>query len=100
MCQHPNIIKLKDIFENSEYYFIVLELMAGKDLFDYIQRRGFSLPEPRVQDLAYQIGNAIKYLHALGIVHRDMKLENIMMSNSTDQGMPKLVDFGLAKKHM
>ena len=36
MCQHPNIIKLKDIFENSEYYFIVLELMAGKDLFDYI----------------------------------------------------------------
>ena len=97
MCQHPNIIKLKDIFENSEYYFIVLELMAGKDLFDYIQRRGFSLPEPRVQDLAYQIGGAIKYLHALGIVHRDMKLENIMMSNSTDQGIPKLVDFGLAK---
>ena len=84
MFQHPNIIKLKDIFENSEYYFIVLELMAGKDLFDYIQRRGFSLPEPRVQDLAYQIGNAIKYLHALGIVHRDMKLENIMMSNSSD----------------
>ena len=36
MCQHPNIIKLKDIFENREYYFIVLELMAGKDLFDYI----------------------------------------------------------------
>ena len=48
MCQHPNIIKLIDIFENSDYYFIVLDYMAGKDLFDYIQKRGFQLPEPRV----------------------------------------------------
>ena len=41
MCQHPNIINLIDIFENSDYYFIVLDYMAGKDLFDYIQKRGF-----------------------------------------------------------
>lgn len=36
MCQHPNIIKLIDIFENSDYYYIVLEYMEGKDLFDYL----------------------------------------------------------------
>jgi serine/threonine protein kinase len=36
MCQHKNIIKLVDIFENSEYYYIVLDYMSGKDLFDYI----------------------------------------------------------------
>ena len=36
MCQHPNIIKLIDIFENSDYYYIVLEYMGGKDLFDYL----------------------------------------------------------------
>ena len=36
MCQHPGISKLVDIFENSEYYYIVLEYMAGKDMFDYI----------------------------------------------------------------
>lgn len=48
MCQHGNIIKLIDLFENSETYFIVLDYMQGKDLFDYIQKRGFSLPEQRV----------------------------------------------------
>lgn len=53
MCQHNNIIKMIDLFENSEQYFIVLEYMQGKDLFDYIQKRDFRLPEARVQDLTY-----------------------------------------------
>lgn len=97
MCQHQNIIKLVDIFENADNYFIVLDFMAGKDMFDYIQRRKFNLGEPRVQDLGYQIGLAIKYLHNFGIVHRDLKLENIMMSDNTEKSVPKIVDFGLAK---
>ena len=59
MCQHGNIIKLVDLFENSETYFIVLDYMQGKDLFDYIQKRGFSLPEQRVQDLTYQIAMGV-----------------------------------------
>jgi len=41
MCQHPNIASLIDIFENSDYYYIVLEYMAGNDLFDYLQKRTF-----------------------------------------------------------
>ena len=41
MCQHQNIVKLIDLFENSEHYYIVIEFMAGKDLFDYIQKRYF-----------------------------------------------------------
>ena len=41
MCQHPNIITLIDIFENSDYYYIVLDYMAGSDLFDYIKARDF-----------------------------------------------------------
>ena len=97
MCQHNNIIGLIDLFENSETYFIVLEYMQGKDLFDYIQKRGFSLPERRVQDLMYQIALGVKYMHEFGIVHRDLKLENIMMSDSSENAVPKIVDFGLAK---
>jgi len=49
MCQHRGIIKLIDVFENSDYYYIVLEYLAGKDLFDYIQKRNFSLTEERVK---------------------------------------------------
>ena len=48
MCQHPNIINLVDLFENSEYYYIVLDFMAGSDLFDYLQAREFNLGESRV----------------------------------------------------
>ena len=97
MSQHPNIVALIDLFENSDYYYIVLEYMQGKDLFDYIQFRNFKITENRVKELAYQCGVAIKYLHSYGIVHRDLKLENVMMSDNTEAGVPKLVDFGLAK---
>ena len=49
MCQHSNIIELLDLFENSDTYYIVLNYMQGRDLFDYIQKRGFSLSEVRAQ---------------------------------------------------
>lgn len=51
MCQHPNIIKLIDLFENSDYYFIVMEYLEGKDLFDYLKKRGYSLKESKVQEI-------------------------------------------------
>lgn len=97
MCQHPNIIKLLDLFENSDYYFIVLEYMQGADLFDYLQARDFKLGEDRVKDIAWQLTLGLKYLHSYGIVHRDLKLENIMMTNTSSKAVPKIVDFGLAK---
>jgi serine/threonine protein kinase len=53
MCQHPNIINLVDIFESSDYYYIVLDYMAGSDLFDYLQAREFNLGEHRVRELAF-----------------------------------------------
>jgi len=47
--------------------------------------------------IAYQIACGLKYMHSYGVVHRDLKLENIMMSDQTDHAIPKIVDFGLAK---
>ena len=51
MCQHNNIVKLLDLFENSEHYFIVMEYMEGKDMFDYLQRKNFALSEEQVKTL-------------------------------------------------
>ncbi len=53
MCQHQSIIKLVDLFENSDNYFIVLEYMAGKDLFDYIAKRDYMLHEERAKIIIY-----------------------------------------------
>ncbi len=71
--------------------------MQGADLFDYLQARDFNLGEDRVKEIAWQLVSGIKYLHSYGIVHRDLKLENIMMTDTTNKSVPKLVDFGLAK---
>jgi serine/threonine protein kinase len=53
MCQHPNIIKLIDLFENSDYYYLVLDYMAGKDMFDYLKARDFSISEELGKDLSF-----------------------------------------------
>lgn len=86
-----------DVFENSDHYYIVIEYLAGKDLFDYIQKRNFILTEDRVKQIGIQLIQAVRYLHDFGIVHRDLKLENVMMSDTSNLAKPKIVDFGLAK---
>jgi serine/threonine protein kinase len=52
ICQQQSVIKLLDIFENSDYLYIVLELLNGGDLYDYLDRRDFKLPEARAKVLA------------------------------------------------
>lgn len=47
MCQHPNIVKMIDVFENPDYIFIVLELLEGGDLYDYFRKRDFNVSEDR-----------------------------------------------------
>jgi serine/threonine protein kinase len=88
---------LVDLFENSEYYYIIMEYMAGNDMFDFLQRKNFALPESHVKELLIQLILAVRYLHSFGIVHRDLKLENIMMSSKENDAIPKIVDFGLSK---
>lgn len=97
ICQHPNINRMYEIFETPSHYYMVLELISGKDMFDYLAERNYSLPEIRVCHLIYQIVNALNYLRVFGVVHRDLKLENIMMSDDSNRAIPKLIDFGLAR---
>ena len=71
--------------------------MGGGDLFDYLKARTFRLNEERAREIILQLTLAVQFLHSLGIVHRDIKLENVMMSDSSEHAIPKLADFGLAK---
>lgn len=74
-----------------------MEYFTGGDLYDYLQKRNFSIGEERVRQISLQLVLGLKYLHGLGIMHRDIKLENIMMSDDSDTAVPKIIDFGLAK---
>ena len=97
MCQHPYIIRLLDIFENQDYIYIVMENLKGGDLFTYLEKRNFEIPEKRAKELSHQCATALYYLHSFGVAHRDLKPENILMVSDSDDSDLKIVDFGLSK---
>ena len=97
ICQHPNIIRLLDVFENSEYIYIVMEHLGGGPLLQYFKDRKYKLKENRIRDIAHQIATALFYLKSFGIAHRDMKPDNIMMAANEEDSEIKLIDFGLSK---
>lgn len=97
LVRHPNIVRLLDHFENTEYIFIVMELVAGGNLGNYLINKKFRLTEARAAEIMYQIGEGINYLHHYGIVHRDLKPDNILLTESSDKGQIKIMDFGLSK---
>ena len=91
-CSHPNIVKCYAHFEKNHYLYILLELAEG-DLLSLAQ--GPLLSEEAIRSYFKQIVNAVAYLHEQKIVHRDIKLENILLFKD---GVVKLTDFGHAKK--
>ncbi|XP_022108338.1 calcium/calmodulin-dependent protein kinase type IV-like [Acanthaster planci] len=94
--KHPNIIRLKEIFETEEKLFLVLELVTGGELFDRIVTQGYYC-EKDAANVVRQLCSAVKYLHENGIVHRDLKPENLLYADNSENASLKLADFGLAK---
>eukprot|EP00075_Anas_platyrhynchos_P038346 XP_027327599.1 death-associated protein kinase 3 [Anas platyrhynchos] len=96
--QHPNIITLHDIFENKTDVVLILELVSGGELFDFLAEKE-SLTEEEATQFLKQILDGVHYLHSKRIAHFDLKPENIML---LDKNVPnpriKLIDFGIAHK--
>lgn len=94
---HPNIVKLIDVYEDSQTFSLVLELMTGGELFETILEKS-SFSEQEAKELILPIVDAIKYCHSLGIVHRDIKPENLLFSSKDPSvAVIKVSDFGLAR---
>ncbi|XP_077047581.1 calcium/calmodulin-dependent protein kinase type IV-like isoform X1 [Agelaius phoeniceus] len=93
---HPNIIKLKEIFETPSEIALVLELVTGGELFDRIVERGF-YSERDAANVVKQILEAVSYLHENGVVHRDLKPENLLYADLSPNAPLKIGDFGLSK---
>ncbi|XP_057308525.1 calcium/calmodulin-dependent protein kinase type IV-like [Hydractinia symbiolongicarpus] len=94
--RHPNIIRLKEIFESETHLFLVLELVTGGELFDRIVEKGF-YSEQDAALCVKQLCEAVGYLHDNDIVHRDLKPENLLYANESKDSPLKLADFGLSK---
>uniref|UniRef100_A0A5F8AII9 Death associated protein kinase 1 n=1 Tax=Macaca mulatta TaxID=9544 RepID=A0A5F8AII9_MACMU len=96
--QHPNVITLHEVYENKTDVILILELVAGGELFDFLAEKE-SLTEEEATEFLKQILNGVYYLHSLQIAHFDLKPENIML---LDRNVPKprikIIDFGLAHK--
>jgi len=93
---HPNIIKLKEIFETDTMLYIVTEVVTGGELFDRIVEKG-SYSERDAAVLIKKLVTSLEYLHAKNIVHRDLKPENLLLKSPQEDTEIKLADFGLSK---
>jgi len=94
---HPNVLKLFEVFEEEDYFFLVTEFVEGKELFDRIVERG-AYSERDAANIVVQILEAVEYLHSNGIAHRDLKPENLLSSVKGDKEIIKILDFGFSKK--
>jgi eukaryotic-like serine/threonine-protein kinase len=90
---HPNIVAVYDSGSDDGTHYIVTELVEGETLADLLQREG-ALPPERVVEISRQICHALEAAHERGVVHRDVKPGNVMI---TPEGRVKVVDFGIAR---
>ena len=90
---HPNVVSVYDVSEHEGYNYMVMELVDGKTLKDYIKKNQ-RLPWQEACNYTIQIGQGIQAAHERNIVHRDIKPQNIIMDHS---GTLKVTDFGIAK---
>ncbi|KAJ3728037.1 kinase-like domain-containing protein [Lentinula guzmanii] len=94
LMNHPNILRIYDVYEGPKELFLVLEYVEGGELFDYLVNRG-RLPEPDAICFFKQIIYGLNYAHTFSIIHRDLKPENILISSLAPPRI-KIVDWGMA----
>ncbi|KAL7570218.1 hypothetical protein ACA910_020645 [Epithemia clementina (nom. ined.)] len=100
MCQldHPNIVRIEEVYESTDKIYIVQELCLGGDLFDRLDEQpDFHYTEHQCARLVKQMLSAVRYLHSKGIIHRDLKLENFLFSTPDPLSELRMIDFGLSK---
>ncbi|KAF1603138.1 UNVERIFIED_CONTAM: CaM kinase-like vesicle-associated protein, partial [Eudyptes pachyrhynchus] len=94
--KHPNILQLVDVYITRKEYFIFLELATGREVFDWILDQGY-YSERDTSNVIRQVLEAVAYLHSLKIVHRNLKLENLVYYNRLKNSKIVISDFHLAK---
>eukprot|EP01119_Soliformovum_irregulare_P020352 TRINITY_DN6571_c0_g1_i1.p1 TRINITY_DN6571_c0_g1~~TRINITY_DN6571_c0_g1_i1.p1 ORF type:complete len:261 (-),score=44.62 TRINITY_DN6571_c0_g1_i1:43-825(-) len=94
LISHPAIVVSKTSWEDEDNTYLLMDHIEGHDLFSFMEALDGPLPEPFARRLFDQLREIITYLHTIGVAHRDLKLDNLMID---DEGELKIIDFGLCK---
>jgi serine/threonine protein kinase len=98
--RHPGIIRLYDVYLTGSKIYIVMEMMEGGELFDYVVQKG-TLTEEEASKIVRKVTSAIAYMHSQNFIHRDLKPENLLLKRTPkgpyDDIDVKIIDFGLSK---
>lgn len=95
--KHPNICGLRENFEEGSFYYLVLDLVSGGEMFDHLCMQG-PYSEADAARLMREVASALAFCHGIGMVHGDLKPENLMLSSDNPiHATIKIVDFGCAQ---
>lgn len=92
MLSHPHIVSIYDAFVEQDRFFLIMEYLGGESLDNFCQKETL-LPVKQVTEIIFQCAKALDYAHQNGVIHRDIKAQNIILSK---QGYAKISDFGIA----
>jgi len=92
--EHENLVTLYGHFEDKDNYYLLMEVCEGGELYSLVKKKG-RLSEEEIRNYGLQFAKGLKYLHNNHVLHRDLKLSNLLL---TDQNILKICDFGLAVK--
>lgn len=95
LAGHPNITKIKDVFEDKSYAHFIMDLCQGGELFDRIVAKGH-YSEKDAAALCRSIVSVVAHCHSMGVIHRDLKPENFLMATTVTDSEIKATDFGLS----
>ena len=94
-ADHPNIVRVYEIYEDPRNVYFVTEVLEGGELYDSIIKNG-NFTEIQARKYMYQLIYALNYLHENGVAHRDLKPENMLFAEKDSDETVKLIDFGFA----
>lgn len=95
--EHPNIMQLHEVIDSPSKCHLVMELCQGRNLYHFIKKKPMKyLTEDEAIPVFRQIVSSVNYMHLKGLVHRDLKLENILIQDFGGLNEIKLIDFGFA----